>query len=85
MKGLFSKYETADAKTNPLDSIAETLSNSIFFAISKILSFLEMSPVPTIFRRRQASIYVPMSVGRSVGRSVGWSSKNFENFKNRVL
>ena len=24
------------------------------------------------FRRREASIYVPMSVGRSVGRLVGW-------------
>ena len=30
------------------------------------------------FRRREASIYVPMSVGRSVGRLVGRSSKNFE-------
>ena len=26
MKGLFSKYETVDAKTKPLDSIADTLS-----------------------------------------------------------
>ena len=37
-KGLPSWYETVEAKTNPLDSIAATLSNCIFFDNSIILS-----------------------------------------------
>ena len=42
IKGLLSKYETVDAKTKPLDSIADTLSNSIFFDIFKIWSFANL-------------------------------------------
>ena len=38
ISGLFVKYETVEAKIKPLDSIAETLSNSIFFDIYIILS-----------------------------------------------
>ena len=36
MKGFFSRYETADAKTNPLDSIAAILSTLYFFDLSII-------------------------------------------------
>ena len=64
-------------------------SNMVFETLNKfqIISFrIFKKPYFFIFRRREASIYVPMSVGRSVGwsvgwlvgRSVGWSSKNFE-------
>ena len=34
--------ETVEANTNPLDSMAATLSNSIFFANSTILSFVNL-------------------------------------------
>ena len=36
MKGFFKRYETADAKTNPLDSIAAILSTLYFFDLSII-------------------------------------------------
>ena len=36
INGFFNKYETADAKTKPLDSIAAILSKSYFFKISII-------------------------------------------------
>ena len=36
MKGLFNRYETAEANTKPLDSIAATLENSNFFDLSTI-------------------------------------------------
>ena len=32
-----------------------------------------LNNISTVFRRREASIHVPMSVGRSVGRLVGRS------------
>ena len=40
-----------------------------------------------IFRRREASIYVPMSVGRSVGRLVGLQKilKNKKDEVSRVI
>ena len=45
MNGLFKAYDTVDAKTNPLDSIAATLSKFIFFAISIISSiFIPLEP-----------------------------------------
>ena len=36
MKGFFIRYETADAKTKPLDSIAAILSTLYFFDLSII-------------------------------------------------
>ena len=50
IKGLFKTYDTADAKTKPLDSIAATLSNSIFLDNSIILSFVYLKAFGSLIR-----------------------------------
>ena len=50
MKGFFSKYETADAKTNPLDSIAAILSILYFLVSSIILSIVAAKAFSSLIR-----------------------------------
>ena len=50
MNGFFRIYETVEAKTKPLDSIAATLSNSIFSANSTILSLVYLKASAFLIR-----------------------------------
>ena len=56
------------------------------FSIGTLI-YLNVVHIIFVFRRREASIYVPMSVGRSVGRLVGRSvglQKILKNKKDEV-